>query len=121
MAGFVVRDHSSRARWSPAGDRRGARRRRPGGAVNGIGVGVFRVHPLIMTLGMSLVVLGLANVWQLQTVQTGTGVPPGIRSLGSQLLGEIAPYSLVVFLPVVGLDPAGTPAHRVRPTPLRDR
>ena len=27
--------------------------------------GVFRVHPLIMTLGMGLVVLGLANVWQL--------------------------------------------------------
>ena len=28
------------------------------GLVTGIGVGVFRVHPLIMTLGMSLVVLG---------------------------------------------------------------
>jgi len=40
------------------------------GLVTGIGVGVFRVHPLIMTLGMSLVVLGLANVWQLQMVQT---------------------------------------------------
>ena len=37
------------------------------GLVNGIGVGVFRVHPLIMTLGMGLVVLGFANVWQLQT------------------------------------------------------
>ena len=35
------------------------------GLINGIGVGVFRVHPLIMTLGMGLVVLGLANVWQL--------------------------------------------------------
>ena len=32
------------------------------GLVTGIGVGVFRVHPLIMTLGMGLVVLGLANV-----------------------------------------------------------
>ena len=39
--------------------------RRWSGLVNGIGVGVFRVHPLIMTLGMSLVVLGLANVWQI--------------------------------------------------------
>ncbi|MDA8237682.1 MAG: ABC transporter permease, partial [Chloroflexi bacterium] len=45
------------------------------GLATGIGVGVFRVHPLIMTLGMSFVVLGLANVWQLQTVQTGSGVP----------------------------------------------
>ena len=33
--------------------------RRAGRALTGIGVGVFRVHPLIMTLGMSLVVLGL--------------------------------------------------------------
>src|SRR5207244_3624260 len=41
------------------------------GLLNGIGIGVFRVHPLIMTLGMSFVVLGLANVWQLQNVQTG--------------------------------------------------
>ena len=53
------------------------------GLVNGIGVGVFKVHPLIMTLGMSLVVLGLANVWQVQRVQTGAGVPPAFRTLGS--------------------------------------
>ena len=29
------------------------------GLVNGIGIGIFRVHPLIMTLGMGLIVLGL--------------------------------------------------------------
>ena len=45
------------------------------GLLTGIGVGVFRVHPLIMTLGMGLVVLGLANVWQIVMVQTGAGVP----------------------------------------------
>ncbi len=73
------------------------------GLINGIGVGVFRVHPLIMTLGMSLVVLGLANVWQLQTVQTGTGVPPEIRTIGSGLLFQVVPYSLVVFVPVAAL------------------
>jgi ribose transport system permease protein len=73
------------------------------GLINGIGVGVFRVHPLIMTLGMSLVVLGLANVWQLQMVQTGTGVPPGIRTIGSGLLFQVVPYSLVVFVPVAAL------------------
>lgn len=70
------------------------------GLLNGIGVGVFRVHPLIMTLGMSLVVLGLSNVWQLQKVQTGTGVPAELRGLGSQLFGGILPYSLLVFVPV---------------------
>jgi ribose transport system permease protein len=70
------------------------------GLVNGIGVGVFRVHPLIMTLGMSLVVLGLANVWQLQMVQTGAGVPQEFRTLGSNLALGVIPYSLIVFVPI---------------------
>ena len=70
------------------------------GLVNGIGVGVFRVHPLIMTLGMGLVVLGLANVWQVQRVQTGAGVPPELRSIGSNLFLQVIPYSLIVFVPV---------------------
>jgi ribose transport system permease protein len=70
------------------------------GLVTGIGVGVFRVHPLIMSLGMSLVVLGLANVWQLQMVQTGAGVPPEFRTLGSNLFMSIIPYSVIVFIPV---------------------
>jgi ribose transport system permease protein len=70
------------------------------GLVTGIGVGVFRVHPLIMTLGIGLVVLGLANVWQLKMVQTGAGVPPAMRSLGSDRLFDILPYSLVIFIPL---------------------
>src|SRR5690606_9678272 len=70
------------------------------GLVTGIGVGIFRVHPLIMTLGMSLVVLGLANVWQLQMVQTGSGVPAEFRTIGSDLLFDVVPYSLVVFVPI---------------------
>jgi ribose transport system permease protein len=70
------------------------------GLVTGIGVGIFRVHPLIMSLGMSLVVLGLANVWQLIMVQTGTGVSPDLRWLGSGLVGEVLPNSLIVFVPI---------------------
>jgi ribose transport system permease protein len=70
------------------------------GLLNGIGVGVFRVHPLIMTLGMSLVVLGLANVWQIVMVQTGGGVPPGLRTLGSGSVLGIIPNSLIVFVPI---------------------
>jgi len=70
------------------------------GLITGIGVGVFRVHPLIMTLGIGLVVLGLANVWQLQMVQTGAGVADEMRTLGSDRLGGVLPYSLVVFVPL---------------------
>jgi len=70
------------------------------GLVTGIGVGVFRVHPLIMTLGMGLVVLGLANFWQLQTAKTSSGVSPELRWLGSQAFADIVPYGLLVFVPV---------------------
>jgi ribose transport system permease protein len=70
------------------------------GLVNGIGIGVFRVHPLIMTLGMGLIVFGFSNVWQLQNVQTGTGVPSELRTLGTGLAGDLVPYNLVVFVPI---------------------
>ena len=70
------------------------------GLVNGIGIGVFRVHPLIMTLGMGLIVLGFSNVWQLQSVQTGAGVPPEIRTLGTGLTADVIPNDLAVFVPV---------------------
>ena len=73
------------------------------GLVTGIGVGVFRVHPLIVTLGMSLVVLGMANFWQLQTIQTSVGVPPELRWLGSRALGDVVPYDLLVFVPVAAV------------------
>ena len=73
-------------------------------SLTGIGVGVFRVHPLIMTLGMGLVVLGLANVWQLSMVQTGAGVPPMLRSLGSgHGSSAILPNSLLVFVPLAAV------------------
>jgi ribose transport system permease protein len=70
------------------------------GLLTGIGVGVFRVHPLIMTLGMSFVVLGLSNVWQLQMVQTGAGVPDQLRWIGSSTLAQVVPFSLLVFVPL---------------------
>jgi ribose transport system permease protein len=73
------------------------------GAINGIGSGVFRVHPLIMTLGMGLVVFGAANAWQLLTVKTSSGVPAGIRFIGSATVAGFLPVSLVVFVPVAAV------------------
>ena len=49
---------------------------------------------------MSLVVLGLANVWQIQMVQTGVGVPEGLRMVGSESSIGLLPNSLFVFVPV---------------------
>ena len=70
------------------------------GVVNGVGVGVFRVHPLIMTLGMGLVIFGASNAWQLLTVRTSSGVPAEIRFIGSGTYFGILPVSLIVFVPV---------------------
>ena len=82
------------------------------GLVNGVGIGVFKVHPLIMTLGMSLVVLGLMSVYQLAMVQQGVHIPDGIRSLGSGIQFDLLPNSLIVFVPlaviiIIGLRRSG--------------
>ena len=73
------------------------------GLLTGIGVGIFRVHPLIMSLGVSFVVLGLANAWQIMMVQSSTGVPAELRTLGSDRFGQLIPYSFLVFVPLAAL------------------
>jgi ribose transport system permease protein len=102
MAGFVVATLVS-GPGTPAGIGVALAAAALAGLVTGIGVGVFRVHPLIMTLGMSLVVLGLANVWQLQMVQTNSGVAPQLRWLGSELAFGVLPISLLVFVPLAAV------------------
>jgi ribose transport system permease protein len=70
------------------------------GLATGIGVGVFRVHPLIMTLGMSLVVLGSMNVYQVANVQVVVVIPDAIEWLGSEISLDILPNGLLLFVPV---------------------
>jgi len=73
------------------------------GLVNGIGVGVFRVHPLIMTLGMSLVVLGLLTVYQRIVVASGNNVPDEVAWLGGGTSLGFFPNSLLLFVPLAAL------------------
>ena len=82
------------------------------GLINGIGVGIFRVHPLIMTISMSLIVSGAVNVYARLNIAGGTRVPPEIRDLGGQTLFGFLPNSLVLFVPMalvilLGLRRAG--------------
>lgn len=77
------------------------------GVANGIGVGVFKVHPLIMTLGVGLVILGLMNVYQLIVVQAGTTIPPIVEWLGSGTTLPFLPNNLLVFVPLALLIIAG--------------
>jgi ribose transport system permease protein len=82
------------------------------GIVTGVGIGVFKVHPLIMTLGMSLVVLGLVAVYQLAMVLSGVVIPDPILWLGAGTTGAFIPNSLALFVPlsvliVIGLRRSG--------------
>lgn len=72
------------------------------GLVNGVGVGVFRVHPLIMTLGTSLIGTGCLQVYQRTVIASGTRVPDGLSWLGTGLTWGI-PNALLVFVPVAAL------------------
>ena len=67
------------------------------GSMNGIGVAVFRVNPLIMTMAVSGIVLGLFTAWT-QTILAGaTQVTPFIKLLGGGALLDSIPYSVLVW------------------------
>jgi ribose transport system permease protein len=72
------------------------------GLANGIGVGIFRVHPLIMTLGTSLIGTGILQVYQRTTIATGAAIPEGLAWLGTGRTYGI-PNALVLFVPLAAL------------------
>ncbi|MDH3681938.1 MAG: ABC transporter permease [Acidimicrobiia bacterium] len=68
------------------------------GAVNGIGVGVFRVNPLIMTLAMSAILLGLFTQWAQTILQGSTAAAPLIKTLGGGSFADnLIPYAVVIW------------------------
>ena len=68
------------------------------GSANGVGVALFRVNPLIMTLAMSGILLGLFTAWTQTILQGSTVVAPFIKLMSSgSFLGNRAPYSVVVW------------------------
>jgi len=67
------------------------------GSMNGTGVALFRVNPLIMTLAMSGILLGLFTAWT-QTILAGsTQVAPFIKLLGGGSFMGGFPYSVIVW------------------------
>jgi ribose transport system permease protein len=70
------------------------------GVANGIGVGIFRVHPLIMTIGMSLVVLGLITVYQRLMFASSARIPAEVAWLGGGTTFGFLPNSLFLFVPL---------------------
>ena len=69
------------------------------GLASGIGVGVFRVHPLVMTLAVGLVAEGFLLVYQRTVLGTSAKVPEVVSWLGTGRSFGI-PNALLVFIPV---------------------
>ena len=71
------------------------------GTANGAGVTVFRVNPLIMTLAMAGILLGLFTAWTQTILQGSTQVAPFIKVVGTgSFFGNRVPYSVVVWVVV---------------------
>lgn len=73
------------------------------GGINGVGVSVFRVNPLIMTLAMSGILLGLFTAWTQTILQGSTQVGAFIKVIGAgSFFGNRLPYSVLVWVLISG-------------------
>ncbi|MEM7694152.1 MAG: ABC transporter permease [Pseudomonadota bacterium] len=68
------------------------------GLVNGVGVGLVRVHPLIMTLGTGLIATGCLQVYQRLFISAGTEIPGVLVWLGTGRTFGM-PNGLFLFVP----------------------
>jgi len=73
------------------------------GLLNGIGVAVLRVQPLVMTLGTGLMSLGIVVVYSQTMMASAPRVPPVIVLLGSGKIGGILPIDLFLWVPLAAL------------------
>jgi ribose transport system permease protein len=73
------------------------------GLLNGVGISVFRVQPLIMTLATGLVAAGFLTVYQTATIATTSSAPPFVAWLGGGVSFGFVPNSLLVFVPLAAL------------------
>jgi ribose transport system permease protein len=72
------------------------------GLVNGFGIAICRVHPLIMTLGTALIATGCLLVYQRYVIATGVLIPDALLWLGTGRSFGL-PNSLVLFVPFAAL------------------
>jgi ribose transport system permease protein len=71
------------------------------GVVNGVGVALLRVQPLVMTLGAGLMTGGAMIVYSQQNLASTPRVPDVIQALGAGKLAGLVPVDLLLWL-IVG-------------------
>ena len=72
------------------------------GLVNGFGVAICKVHPLIMTLGTGLIATGCLQVYQRSVIATGVEIPDFLVWLGAGRTGSF-PNALFLFVPFAAI------------------
>ena len=77
------------------------------GLINGVGVAVLRVQPLVMTLGTGLMTQGVIIVYSQKILASRSVVPEIIHVLGSGRIGDLIPIDLFVWAPIAALVISG--------------
>ncbi len=82
------------------------------GLVNGIGIGIFRVQPLIMTLGISAILVGVLTINAQNFINGVPLVPKVIQNIGAGRQLTYIPNNLIVWIPIalvilIGLRASG--------------
>ena len=68
------------------------------GTLNGLGVGIFRVNPLIMTMAMAGILLGLFTGWATTIFAGSTRMHDFVRTLGGgSFFGGNVPWAAVIW------------------------
>ena len=73
------------------------------GIVNGVGVAVLRVQPLVMTLGTGLMTGGVMIVYSQQMMASQPHVPAFIQTLGAGKAFGLVPVDLFLWAAIAGL------------------
>jgi ribose transport system permease protein len=82
------------------------------GLINGIGIAILQVQPLVMTLGTGLMTEGSLIVYSQKILATAPRVPSFIQALGSGKVFSAIPIDLLLWAPIavvvlVGLRRSG--------------
>lgn len=73
------------------------------GCVNGIGIAVLRVQPLVMTLGTGLMTQGSIIVYSQRILSTRSVVPDFVHVLGADRIAGLLPVDLFLWAPIAAL------------------
>ena len=73
------------------------------GAINGVGVALLGVQPLVMTLGTGLMTEGIIIVYSQKILASRSIVPDFIHAIGSDRLFGLIPFDVFLWLPISAL------------------